>query len=271
LTVAQAIKQATHSLPNCQRPRYEAELLLSLHLKCDRNYLFLHENEDIVDCCGYFELVKRRAQNEPFEYISKKVSFYDTNLFVKKGVLIPRPETELLIDEIASIIREHNLTRIAEIGVGSGAISIMLARKFPHLQIVATDISSLALEVAAQNIMNFNLDNKISLVHTSLLDGVDDEFELIVSNPPYIAQDTKLEPNVIDYEPKEALFGGESGDEILKQIIDTTKERKIQWLGCEMGFDQKDSMERYLTKCGVKYTKFYDDLANLNRGFIARF
>lgn len=271
MTIAQALNEATKSLSNCQRPRLEAELLLAFYLDRDRTYLLTHDDEVLQNRDEYFDLIKRRALDEPYEYISQKVSFYDTYLFVKSGVLVPRPETELLIDEVSMIIEQEKLTHIAEIGVGSGAISIILARKFPHLQIVATDISSTALNIAQINIQKFNLQDRIELVQTNLLDGINNKFELVVSNPPYIAEDEQLEPNVAHYEPHEALFGGKIGDEVLKAIINEATKRDISWLACEMGYDQKESMERYLTQFGVQYLKFYDDLAGLNRGFITQF
>jgi release factor glutamine methyltransferase len=270
MTIKRVLQWAREQLVNCERPQYEAELLLAYLLKRDRNYLFTNENKTI-DIKEYEKLVKRRQRDEPYEYIVGEASFYDVMLKVQKGVLIPRPETEILIDIVADIIKKENIVRIAEIGVGSGAISIALCRKFPHLKSIATDISEEALKVAEQNIKKYKLQEQIFLLKSNLIDEITDNVELIVSNPPYIAEDFLLEPNVVDYEPKEALFGGKRGDEMLRQIILDVKTRGIKWLACEMGYDQKAYIQEFVNEVGVKSIEFYKDLAGLDRGFVICF
>ena len=186
-------------------------------------------------------------------------------------MLIPRPETEILIDLVAKIIEKENITRIAEIGVGSGAISVVLARKFPELHIVATDICATPLKVAKKNINTFALNGQIELRKSNLIDEVPEALELVVSNPPYIAEDFLLESNVLDYEPKEALFGGKAGDELLKQIIIDVKKRGVKYLACEIGYDQKEPLQDFVNEVGVKSIKFYKDLAGFDRGFVIEF
>lgn len=255
----------------CERPAFEAELLLAHHLGKERSYLLIHDMDSLTDVDGFQKLIQRRAAHEPYEYIVESASFYDIYLEVEKGVLIPRPETEILIDLVSEIIENENITHIAEIGVGSGAISVVLARKFPQLHIIATDICDIPLKVAGKNIETFGLGKQIDLRKSSLIDDVPEALELVVSNPPYIAKDFLLESNVIDYEPKEALFGGRVGDELLKQIILDVKERGIKYLACEMGYDQKESLQNFVSKIGVEYMKFYKDLADFDRGFIIKF
>jgi len=255
----------------CERPQYEAELLLAYHLKKDRMYLITHDDEALEDVEGYEALVERRAKHEPYEYIVGEASFYDIHLAVEEGVLIPRSETEILIDLVADIIEKENITSIAEIGVGTGAISIVLARKFPALQCVATDICDAPLRVAQKNIETFGLEKQITLRKSNLIDEVSEPVELVVSNPPYIAEDFLLESNVVDYEPKEALFGGRVGDELLKQIILDVKARDVRWLACEMGYDQKEPLQAFVKEVGVKSIQFYQDLAGFDRGFVIEF
>jgi len=271
MTIKQSLKWATSELKEtCERPQYEAELLLAYYLKQDRMYLMTHDKE-IIDIKEYEKLILRRKKHEPYEYIVGEASFYDIELGVEKGVLIPRPETEILIDLVAEIIQREHITRIAEIGVGTGAISIVLARKFPNLHCTATDICDAPLRVAQKNIVTFGLEKQITLRKSNLIDEVSESVELVVSNPPYIAEDFLLESNVIDYEPKEALFGGRSGDELLKQIILDVKERGIKWLACEMGYDQKDPLSAFVNELGVKSIQFYKDLAGFDRGFVIQF
>jgi len=254
----------------CERPQYEAELLLAYHIDQDRTYLITHDN-NIIDIKEYKNLIQRRKKYEPYEYIVGEASFYDIHLKVEKGVLIPRPETEILIDLVANIIEKENITRIAEIGVGSGAISVVLAMKFPKLSIIATDISETALRVAQLNINKYEITEQIELRKSNLIDEVSEPVELVVSNPPYIAEDFLLDSNVIDYEPKKALFGGRVGDELLKQIIVDVKEKNIRWLACEMGYDQKEPIQAFVNELGVKSIQFYKDLADIDRGFVIEF
>ena len=272
MTIKEGLAWARRVLEaSCERPQFEAELLLAHHLQKDRMYLVTHDRELMEDSEGYARLVERRAANEPYEYIVGSASFYDLHLAVEEGVLIPRPETEILIDLAAEIIEKEKITKIAEIGVGSGAISVVLARKFPDLSIIATDISETPLRVAKQNIETFGLEKQIELRRSNLIDKVDEKVELVVSNPPYIAEDFLLESNVVDYEPKEALFGGRVGDELLKQIILDVKEKGVKWLACEMGYDQKEPITSFVKEIGVQSIKFYKDLAGFDRGFIIQF
>ena len=272
MTIKESLHWAkTELLQTCERPQFEAELLLAYHLSKDRMYLITHEHDELGEMSAYETLVARRAANEPYEYIVGSASFYDIHLAVESGVLIPRPETEILIDLAAEIIEKEHITSIAEIGVGTGAISIVLARKFPELKIVATDICEAPLRVAQKNIDTFGLNSQITLRHSNLIDEVDEKIELLVSNPPYIAEDFILKSNVVDYEPKEALFGGRAGDELLKQIISDAKERHIPYLACEMGYDQKAPLTSFVKEIGVKSIQFYKDLAGFDRGFIIKF
>jgi release factor glutamine methyltransferase len=272
MTIKEGLSWAREELKEaCERPAFEAELLLAYHLGQDRTYLLIHDMDSVANVADFKQLIQRRATHEPYEYIVGSASFYDIHLEVEEGVLIPRPETEILIDLVADIIEKENITRISEIGVGSGAISIVLARKFPQLHIIATDICDTPLKVAGKNIETFGLNKQIELRKSNLIDEVQEELELVVSNPPYIAEDFLLESNVIDYEPKEALFGGRVGDELLKQIIIDVKKKGVRYLACEMGYDQKEPMQDFVSEIGVEYIKFYKDLAGFDRGFVIKF
>ncbi|BCD60248.1 release factor glutamine methyltransferase [Nitratiruptor sp. YY08-10] len=264
MTIAEALQKARQKLSKVvQRPLLEAEILLCYAIKKDRIYLHTHPEEEF-ESRYFFELVQRRLAHEPIEYITGSVSFYGKEFYIQKGVLIPRPETEILIDEVSKELKGNEA--VAEIGVGSGVISAILKMKFPALKITATDISEHAIFCAKKNFRRYNLD--IELIKTSLLDGVDKRFDVIVSNPPYIAKGFELEPNVVNYEPHEALFGGEKGDELLKQIIDLFLASDAKILACEMGFDQKDTIKNYVQNKKEITIRFFNDLAGLDRGFI---
>jgi len=272
MTIKESLLWAkTELIESCERPQYEAELLLAYHLNKDRMYLITHEYDEIKNVDLYKRIIERRKANEPYEYIVGSASFYDIHLAVEPGVLIPRPETEILIDLVSEIIEKEHIGRIAEIGIGSGAISVMLARKFPDLKIIATDICDIPLKVAVKNIETFGFQEQIEVRRSNLIDEVNEKIDLVVSNPPYIAEDFILKSNVVDYEPKEALFGGRIGDELLKQIILDVKERGIKYLACEMGYDQKDPISDFVKDLGVQSIKFYKDLAGFDRGFVIEF
>ena len=213
-------------------------------------------------------MVEKLKINTPIEYITKKVSFYSEEFFINYGALIPRPETEILIDEVLKIIKYFPSPNIAEIGIGSGIISIILSMSVPKAQIIATDISIKALEIAKINLKKFNIQS-VELVKTPYLKGIYKDFDIIVSNPPYIANDFVVEKNLY-HEPKTALFGGEIGDEILKNIIDLAIKKEVKYLICEMGYDQKDKIKNYLEDKSYESLSFYKDLSNFDRGFILK-
>lgn len=272
MNIKETLKWATQQLKErCERPQFEAELLLAYHLKKERTYLHAF-NDSLVDREDEFRaLVERRANHEPYEYIVGEASFYDIELKVEAGVLIPRPETEILIDLVSDIIEKENIRSIAEVGIGSGAISVVLARKFPNVQIIATDICDMPIKVSRFNIKKYGLQKQIKVIKSSILDDVEEAVELVVSNPPYIANNFKLEKNVGEYEPKEALLGGNVGDELLKEIVLDVKAKGVRHLACEMGYDQKEPMTQFFNEIGVKYYKFYKDLARFDRGFLIEF
>ena len=253
-----------HHIPRASR---EAQLLLMAYLKKDELWLLSSQQEEIVVDEVLFEWLERRSANEPFEYIVNRVSFYSEEFYIDKGALIPRPETELLIDEVVKNIsdKDQKMTFV-EVGVGSGIISIMLAKKFPNAKIIAIDISPEALRVARKNLEKFSLSDRVELREGSLLEPIREKVDYLVSNPPYIAADEELESN-LSYEPQNALFGGSVGDEIIQQLLDEVLKQKISFFSCEMGYDQQDKIRSYLKDKNFKSLKFYKDYAAFDRGF----
>lgn len=247
----------------------EAFLLLGHILKKDRTYMLLNENKELKEHEKFMRLIKRRQENEPLEYITNSAGFYSEDFYVDDRVLIPRPETEILVDKVLGICKKENITKIAEIGTGGGVISIMLAKLLGSAQITSTDISNKALEVAKINAEKFKVDKNINFINTSYLNGVDKNFDLLVSNPPYIANDFIVDKN-LEFEPRSALFGGKKGDEILKNIIDIAIEKNVKYLVCEMGYDQKKALKEYFLKKGLRNFEFYKDLAEFDRGFCVK-
>jgi release factor glutamine methyltransferase len=262
------LKQASHLIKNISDiPNKEARILLAHYLKKDQIWLLTHENDE-VEIDGYFRLIDKRAKNEPIEYITNSANFYSREFYVDSRVLIPRPETELLVDEVISTCKGLKAPSIVEIGTGSGIIAIMLALMLPDANITAIDISQGALDVAKKNAEKFALKDRITFIQSDLLDNVKDKnFDVLVSNPPYIANDESLHVG-LSYEPNLALFGGIKGDEILKNIFYLAKQRNVSCLLCEMGYDQKTNVKNFAKEHNIN---FYKDLAGLDRGFIIKF
>lgn len=250
-----------------RRPKLEAEILLAHTQGQERVWLHMHYYDEI-EPQEFYRCLELRKNYIPIEYILGKVSFYSEEFLITEGVLIPRPETELLVDISSKAIEENGFKQIVEIGTGSGIISVMLALKHPELSITATDINEKALELAGKNAEKFGVAERITFVHTSYLDGINTPFDFLVSNPPYIANNFPLEPH-LGFEPQNALFGGSVGDEMIKTIIDTVLERKISMMSIEMGYDQKEPIAAYFREKGIESVEFYQDLAGLDRGFCA--
>lgn len=251
-------------------PRREAELLLMAYLGWSQLEFITRQEREVDEreprLC---EWIERRSRNEPLEYLTNRVSFYSREFYVDEGALIPRPETEELIDAVLQRIDSDVAITVAEVGVGSGIISILLALHLPNARFIAVDISSKALSVARRNIETFGLSERIELRQGDLLACVDEPIDLLVSNPPYIAQDAPLDSNLA-YEPQNALFGGDVGDEIIRRLLDEVLERPIPMFACEMGFDQRLKVQEYLKPFAVQSLEFYTDLAGFDRGFVMR-
>lgn len=271
-SVSSSLKKITDLLllNNIPRASREAQLLLMEYLKVDELWLITNQNTEIEYSSTLELWVERRSVNEPFEYIVNKVSFYSEEFYIAEGALIPRPETEVLLDEILENIDDVNaVIHFVEVGVGSGIISIMLARKLKNARFIAVDISRDALEIAQINIKKFGLEERIELREGSLLEPIIEKIDYLVSNPPYIENGISLEKN-LDYEPQNALFGGVVGDEIIKKLLDEVLRRDIKFFSCEMGYDQKDKITDYLKNIQNKQLNFYKDLSGFDRGFTIR-
>jgi len=247
-------------------PQKEAMILLGEVSGREMSWLLTHSDDEISSDERFEQLLKRRANHEPLEYILERASFYDREFYVDSRVLIPRPETEILVDkavELAKTLPEQ--AHIVEIGSGSGIISVMLSLLLPKARFTAVDISVDALMVSQENAQKHGVNDRITFIESSYLDGVQGEIDMIVSNPPYIANKEPLGIG-LSYEPSLALYGGNRGDEMLCHIIDLFLARNVKVLACEMGYDQRQPMNLYAQSKGLAI-EFYKDLAGLDRGF----
>ncbi len=250
-----------------ERASREAQLLLMDFFDKDELWLITNQQTTLEVPQKFFKLVQRRAEHEPLEYITNHVSFYSEEFYIDKGALIPRPETELLIDEVKKYFPDQNANiSFAEVGVGSGIISIILAQHYINATFIAVDISNAALEVARKNIEKFALSDRIELRLGSLLEPVSEKIDYLVSNPPYIEDGLELDTN-LSYEPQNALFGGRVGDELIQALLDEVLSRGINLFTCEMGYDQKGKIQKYLENKQYSSLEFYKDYSDFDRGF----
>jgi release factor glutamine methyltransferase len=209
-----------------------AELLLLHLLGRDRTWLYAHPDEIVGegDLAEYDMLLKRRAEGVPVQYLTGEQEFWGLDFEVNPDVLIPRPETEHLIEVALERMgrRRNDPLLIADVGTGSGCIAVALAREFPASEIVATDISAAALEVAGRNTVRHGVQSRIELAQGYLLNPylsikvhADENFDLIVSNPPYVgrAEQSSLQREVVEHEPHQALFAGERGLDVYPELI----------------------------------------------------
>ncbi len=209
-----------------EQPRASAEVLLAHVLKMKRLQLYLNYDRPLspTELTSYRATIQRRAAREPTQYITGKQEFWSLELEVTPAVLIPRPETELLVEKTLALVG-NSAKRMLDLGTGSGAVALALAHECPHLHITASDQSYAALQVARRNALRHQLQGRIAFVAADLLSGFASSvapFDIIVSNPPYIGENEfpSLAPEIIQYEPRSALLAGPQGLAVIRRIID---------------------------------------------------
>jgi release factor glutamine methyltransferase len=217
--------------------------------------------------------IARREQREPTAYILGRREFWGRDFLVSPAVLIPRPETELIVEEALAVIQQG--ARVADVGTGSGCIGVSIAADMPSVQLVATDISEDALAVARENAARHGVLDRTTFVRTSYLDAVDGPFDVIVSNPPYVKDGDKpaLSRQVAGYEPHVALFGGTDGLTGVTAVLDAARTHLAPggWLIFEFGLGRDDSVEALLAGYAeFRLEHFRNDLQNIPRTAVVR-
>jgi release factor glutamine methyltransferase len=222
---------------------------------------------------SYAELLERRRKGEPIQYITGETEFYGLPFLVTPDVLIPRPETEHLVEKVIELASDFAAPRIVDVGTGSGAIAVALAHKLPHASITATDISLRALALAEENAKSNGASIRF-LVGDLLAPTEGERFEIIVSNPPYVAMSDRdsLDVEVRDYEPALALFAGEDGLEVYRRLIPAAFEALTPggFLVLEIGYSQSPAITELLTCSGFQQIEFVPDLQGISRVACAR-
>lgn len=256
--------------PHPERARADAELLLLHILGKDKAWLMAHLDEDLAanTAARYLELLERRSKGEPVQYITGETEFYGLPFRVTRDVLIPRPETEHLVERIQLLAGRFAAPRIVDVGTGSGAIAVALAHHLPHAQITAVDLSAPALAIAEENAKRNGV--AVRFLEGDLLAPVAGErFDLVVSNPPYVpsADRATLSVEVRDYEPALALFAGEDGLEVYRSLIpaafDALNPGGLVVL--EIGYGQSPAITGLLARSGFEQIEFIPDLQGIPR------
>lgn len=248
MTIKQAIKKGMIMLKsnNVESPKLKARLLLQYVLDKPRQYIIVYDNKEIdkQQQWQYFVNIEKLTKGIPLQHITHRQEFMKMDFFVDENVLIPRPDTEILVEEVIKIAQKYNSPRILDLCTGSGAIAISLKKFVPNADVTAVDISEKALEIAQKNAEK--LEAKINFVKSDLFDKLDNKkFDIIVSNPPYIRKDEiKKLSEEVQKEPKIALDGGEDGLDfyriIAEQAINYLKTGSF--LCFEIGYNQKNDV-----------------------------
>ena len=310
-TLDAAIEQLTAA--GTGSPRLNAEVLLMFTLGCDRAYLYAHAERELSadEQARYHAALEERARGKPSQYITGHQEFWGLDLLVSPAVLIPRPETEHVIETVLELVdafpqlaprhsppREesavrsplgprHSQLRLVDVGTGSGCIALALAKELPGADIVAVDISAAALELARANAARLQLDQRVRFLESNLLSalsavpsesntsrsrGESGFFDFVVSNPPYVGSSApeKVQREVREFEPRVAVFAGESGLEVYRQLIPQARERLKPggWLVMEIGFSMEAAVRDLLA--GWQEVRITHDLQGIPRVVAAR-
>lgn len=259
-----------HGLPTAKR---DAELLLMRAAGIDRAWLMTHGDAALTaeQVAKFESWVTRRLKNEPVQYIVGETEFYGLTLRVTPDVLIPRPETEHVVEAVLSKLGRDAAVRICDVGTGSGAIAIALAHELPRATVTAVDVSPGALAVAKESAERHGVAARVRFVESDLLSAVQGEkFDVVVSNPPYVREDEVLEAQVREYEPHGALFAGPTGLDVYRRLIPEARKVLVEggWLVMEMGHGQREAVAELLR--GWEQVSFKDDLQGIPRVAIAQ-
>lgn len=237
---------------NVDSPKLKARLLLQYILKKTRQYLIVYDNEEVgkKEQWEYFVNIEKLTKGIPLQHITHQQEFMKMNFYVDENVLIPRPDTEILVEEVIKIASKINEPKILDLCTGSGAIAISIAKNLPNAEIYAIDISSKAIEIAKKNARE--LDANVKFIKSNLFDKLDKmKFDIIVSNPPYIKKDViKSLSKEVKNEPELALDGGIDGLDFYKKITSQAIEylKFGSYLCYEIGYDQKEDVIDIINK-----------------------
>lgn len=274
MKICKALNMATNKLKekNVEEPIMSARRLLAFTLGVNKEYLIINNEKELnqKEQNEYNKNLQKLIQGEPIQYIIGKQEFMGIEFKVNNSVLIPQPDTEILVEKTIELIKEMKAHKVLDLCTGSGAIAVSIAKYVPNAEIYATDISIEAIEVAKQN----DKENKIKFIHSNLFENIKEKFDIIVTNPPYIkTEEIKQLSKDVQNEPKLALDGGEDGLNFYRKITGQAYKflNKSGYLCLEIGEDQKDQVVGIIQK-NKHYTniKTYKDISNRDRVIIVK-
>ena len=261
-----------NKIPN---PQLDSEILLSNSIKRDKKYIILNPKEllNSEQVETFKNLIERRRKKEPVAYLINKKEFWKDEFFVNKNVLIPRPDTELIIEQILKIYSKDSQLQVLDIGTGSGCILLSILKERPNFYGTGIDISKKSINVSKLNAKQLNLTSRVKFFHSSVDNFKIGKYDLIVSNPPYIELFNLkyLEKDVISFEPKLALSGGFDGFSKIRKVINKAKNliKKNGKFILEIGFNQKNKVKKILKEEGFYVNKAIRDYGNNDRCIIS--
>jgi len=285
-TLAESVHHAAQTLEGSgwggSAARRDAEVLARAILRWDVADWLSKQGQEAGETfqTTFDAALTRRLRREPVAYITGEREFYGRPFVVSSSALVPRPETELVVDEgLGALAERQSADRrapdVIDVGTGSGILAVTLALESPTARLIATDVSPAALALAAVNVKRFDLTDRVELRHNSLLGGEANRFDLVVSNPPYVAERDRpgLMPDVRDYEPGVALFGGADGFDVIRALLPAAERglRPGGWLVMEVGAGQSDEVTAILEQLtSLVVVRIASDLAGIARVLVAR-
>ena len=256
-------------------PQLDSEILLSNSIKRDKKHIILNPKEVLnSEQLGKFKsLIERRKKGEPIAYLINKKEFWKDEFFVNKDVLIPRPDSELIIEQVLKIYSKDDQLQILDIGTGSGCILLSILKERSNFYGTGIDISKKSINVSKFNAKQLNLTNRVKFFHSSVDNFNNGKYDVIVSNPPYIEQLSLkyLEKDVVNFEPKLALSGGFDGFSKIRKVINKASIliKKNGKFILEIGFNQKNKVIKILKEDGFYVNKAIKDYGNNDRCIIS--
>jgi release factor glutamine methyltransferase len=281
-TIAEALKEAGERLRAASVPNdlLDAQTLLAEAGGFDRTYLIINFNQQLSEgiLSAFRTMVDRRAAGEPLQYITGRQEFFGLDFEVTPDVLIPRPETELIVEEAIRIVQLYGVARpvIVDVGAGSGCIAVALARELADARVIASDVSEAALRVARRNAARHGLGDRVDFIASDLLDAfAEEEFaDFILSNPPYVSEKemSSLQREVRDWEPRAALTDSNDGLSLYRRLLKDAPSRLRPGghLICEMGYTQSEMISNMIDRRFWGAPKLLDDLQGIPRTIVLR-
>ena len=277
MNINSAIHQGSKILKNklISNSRLDSEILMAKTIKKDRNYILLNSNDIINrnELNNFYDLIEQRSLGNPIAYLINKKFFWNSEFFIKSGVLIPRPDTELLVESVLNITKQKNKIKILDIGVGSGCILLSILKERQNFYGTGLDLSKKCIDITRINANNLGLSPRLKLYKSDVDKFNIGKYDLVVSNPPYIKKNNikYLERDIAEFEPRLALDGGLDGLSEIRKVVKKTSELIIKngKFVLEIGFDQKNKVINILKKEGFYINSIQKDLANNDRCIVS--